>query len=750
MNAFAFHNCVPRGARSLALGLALALIVGLSLCPGAGFAARVSGVVRDRAGAPVEFANVRVVALQKGATTNAEGRFQLELPAGPVSLEVSQIGYQRSVLAITVSDEMPALTVTLAEEPVPVAEVSVEASSFGKAGKGEGAVLRRIDVVTTPGGTADVFQSLRTLPGINAPNEGAAVYVRGGDPNETLIRLDSGEIGHPYHYEGASGGLFSTIDSYMLKSAFFSSGGFSAKYGGVLSGVLDIVTQEPLGLKTVSVGANLAGWNASTSWALIPDKLALIGSVGQGLPELLFKIYGTSREYQTPPTSLNGFGKLLARYSPTGRASLSYLDSGDNVSVWSNQLNVLDLYHERAHNQFLAANISDLIGGRLALRGQASGQFYESRWSYGDFGASHTERNAQANLDAVFDAGARHQLGFGFNLRHRDTEIVGAFPADSTDLGSGAPIAPHVSRPKVEYPGVYLEDKMRLFGPLYATLGVRADFASSPGVWTTDPRAALAWRVSDRQTVRVAAGRYHQLPDPQYLDPTYGNPDLGPLRADHLIAGYEWKSEFGNVRVEAYDKRYHGLVTNDAEHYYTNAGTGYARGVDTFVQGTYQWLSGWVSYGYMDSRRRELDDPTEVPSAYGVRHSITLVSQFQATPALQIGARYSASSGRPYTPVVGSTFDATQNLWRPVYGDHGSEEMPAYQRLDLRLTRLFSLPAAGALRASSVCVFYIEGLNVLGIANVLDYVYNSDYSERHARLSYFSRRMLVAGFQLSW
>ena len=90
---------------------------------------------------------------------------------------------------------------------MPVAEVSVEASAFGKTGKSEGAVVRRMDVLMTPGGAADVFQALRALPGINAPAEGAALYVRGGDPNETVIRVDGAEIGHPYHYEGASGGL---------------------------------------------------------------------------------------------------------------------------------------------------------------------------------------------------------------------------------------------------------------------------------------------------------------------------------------------------------------------------------------------------------------------------------------------------------------------------------------------------------------------------------------------------------------
>src|SRR5206468_6026911 len=119
------------------------------------------------------------------------------------------IGFQARMITLDVTEPRTVARVTLADAPVPVGEVVVSASSFGKTGKSEGATLRRLDIVTTPGGTADIFQALRTLPSINAPNEGAAIYVRGGEPRETLIRLDGGELGHPYHYEDASGGLFS-------------------------------------------------------------------------------------------------------------------------------------------------------------------------------------------------------------------------------------------------------------------------------------------------------------------------------------------------------------------------------------------------------------------------------------------------------------------------------------------------------------------------------------------------------------
>jgi len=109
----------------------------------------------------------------------------------------------------------------------------------------------------------------------------------------------------------------------MLKSAYFSSGGFPARYGGALSGVLDIETQDPLNLKTVSVGANMVGGDASTSWALVPDKLSFIGSGRFSRLDVLRALYGTARDYVSLPRSADGAAKLLYRYSAAGRLSVT-------------------------------------------------------------------------------------------------------------------------------------------------------------------------------------------------------------------------------------------------------------------------------------------------------------------------------------------------------------------------------------------------------------------------------------------
>jgi hypothetical protein len=494
----------------------------------------------------------------------------------------------------------------------------------------------------------------------------------------------------------------------------------------------------------------MVGGSVQTSWALVPDRFSVIGAAALTTPELLFKLYGSSSEFESAPTSGHGALKSVWRYALTGRLTATYVGAGDDVAVRAFRLNFDDTYHSSARNHFLTLQAQQLVGSKLTLQGVLSGQRYRSRWSYAEFRGVREEKNADARVTGLWGPSARHAVSFGAEWRGRDTDVTGPGAADSTDYEPGAPTRDYDTHARLDLPGFYLEDKLRVVGPLYATLGGRIDRVSTTGAWTVDPRGSLALRLGPYSTVRVAAGAYHQAPDAALLDPRFGNPDLGPLAATHWIAGYEYLTTDVNARVEAYRKTYRHLVLVDEAAFYANGGTGYAQGVDVFLRGSRRALTGWVSYGYLDSKRREMDDPRELPSSYAVKHTLTLVSEYAVTPQWHTGARLSTSSGRPYTPVVGATYDADRDLWRPIEGENNSGRMPGSFRLDVRLTHLFSMPSFARLPESQVCVAYVEAMNVLGTRNTLQYHYSDDYSRRIAEDSYFSRRMLVAGVSLAW
>ncbi|MDH3251756.1 MAG: TonB-dependent receptor, partial [Ignavibacteria bacterium] len=203
----------------------------------------ITGSVYDEDGAPIPYVNVFLLKTTSGAMTNEAGKFVIRLDReGEVNLVASCVGYEKYTATVVVRAPVD-LKITLVGMAVKADEVVVTASSYGSE-KEKGIVMSSMDVITTPGGAADIFQSLKTLPGLTQVSESAELYVRGGDPIETVTLVDQASLYHPYTFESAFGGIFSSLNTSSISSMFFSSGGFSAKYGNVLSGVLAVETRD--------------------------------------------------------------------------------------------------------------------------------------------------------------------------------------------------------------------------------------------------------------------------------------------------------------------------------------------------------------------------------------------------------------------------------------------------------------------------------------------------------------------------
>src|SRR5262249_58590324 len=84
-------------------------------------------------------------------------------------------------------------------------------------------------------------------------------YVRGGDTSEVLVLLDDVVVFHPYRSETPGGGLFGSVEPFLLEGVSFATGGFSAKYGNALSAVLDMHGLKRPDVAQTTVTLALAG-----------------------------------------------------------------------------------------------------------------------------------------------------------------------------------------------------------------------------------------------------------------------------------------------------------------------------------------------------------------------------------------------------------------------------------------------------------------------------------------------------------
>ena len=107
---------------------------------------------------------------------------------------------------------------------------------------------------------------------------------------------------------------------------------------------------------------------------------------------------------------------------------------------------------------------------------------------------------------------------------------------------------------------------------------------------------------------------------------------------------------------------------------------------------------------------------------------------------LTAGVIYKISTGRPYTPVVGSYYDPVQDLYVPIYAEINNGRFPTYQRVDMNLQHFFSLFNRFAIVVVSVN-------NIFNQKNLYDYTYNFNYSVQKGIISN-NRRSVYVGFGL--
>lgn len=90
-------------------------------------------------------------------------------------------------------------------------------------------------------GETDPLKIMQLMPGVKAGQEGTnGIYVRGGNADQNLILLDDAPVYNPGHLLG----FFSVFNNDAIKDVKLIKGGFDAQYGGRLSSVVDIRTED--------------------------------------------------------------------------------------------------------------------------------------------------------------------------------------------------------------------------------------------------------------------------------------------------------------------------------------------------------------------------------------------------------------------------------------------------------------------------------------------------------------------------
>ncbi|MBC8180169.1 TonB-dependent receptor [candidate division KSB1 bacterium] len=674
------------------------------------------------------YVNVFFTDALEGTISNELGQFYIETNrTGKRMLRISHIGYEQKDVEVLVSVAMPPnIEITMVKSLIEMDAVTISAGSFTMADE-EGQTLTSLDVVTTAGAAADVFRAIHTFPGVNQVDEGAGMYVRGGDVSEVIVILDQATISHPYRYESDTGGYFGMISPFLLSGTYFSSGGFSAKYGNALSGVL---AMESLGMpdrQSFNLSASLAAVSLGGSWLIHPDKLGVQFSGNYSDTRYLFKVNGGEDRFEKVPVSWDGNLSVIYHYSNRGQFKLFNYTNQDDIAVHYESPTYNGILLSGNRTSFGNLQWQHLFGNNLLVKSSLSQNYFQKDVGLGNLDLTMDDRIIKWRTDASLPLSKLFTLNAGIILDNLKTIISGTAPENEQNFHPDSLTKSFNTDYQSHHAGIYLESEINWTLRLFTISGIRLDILDDMEDLTIDPRLSIGYRLSDTQILKFATGLYHQYPLTRYRDLDIGNPKLSPQQAIHYIAGYEYKAEITDIKCELYYKDYQDLLLNDEEQNYTNGGYGYATGVDVFVKGNLPVVSGWISYSYLISKRKEFEYLELVPTDYDINHNFTAALKSIIGQKNNVSLTYRYTSGKPYTPDL--------NKWN-------SARLPSIQRLDLSWS-FFTPFKAG----EHFIVFFAAVSNLLDRQNIYGYIYSPDYQKRTELRSTYGRNIYF-GFTL--
>ncbi len=689
----------------------------------------VRGVVRDVAGAKVAGADVFLIETLEGATSDSAGRFAISTALrGPATIVARRIGFAPARLPINTADAV-SIELSLARQAPLLAPITVTAGSY-TAGSERGASLTAIQVASTPGVTADIARAIQTLPGVQNVDEGTGLFVRGGDVSETRVILNDVVMIAPYNYETPTGNYTVTVNPFLLDGIFFSSGGFGARYGNVLSGVADLRTQGRPAQTSVVATAGLAAVSGGLNLAL-PRSTGLRATATRSDLRPLFKLNGSTRSYSTAPNGTDLSGSATWKYRPTAEIKSFGIVRHSALGIEPSDPSSSDTYANDTRHAMYQAGWKDVFG-TIAPTLSVSHARTKRAEEFGGFTLGDTERSTQLFGQVAWSAAGSVLLRVGGDGERRHAAFVGRVPSvgltafDSKAAGSRI--------------GVFAESDLQPLSRLRVITGLRTDRSTFTGVRTVDPRVSLALKVGSAATITSAWGVYHQVSDPLYFDAALGDPGLSPMFARQAVVGAQIGENTRIARVELYHKRYRDLAQLTADNFVVGGGVGRSRGIDMFLKGDIPGvIAGRFSYSYVDARRTDPGSGLDARAPFDVTHSVTLVADKSLGLGLSVSGALRYATGKPYTPVMGATFDQAENRWVPAYGEPFSLRLSPLERVDLSISRFTPLSA------QSYLVLFASVNNLFDRVNVYEYRYNADYTQRIPVRSLFNRSFYVGG-----
>lgn len=647
----------------------------------------------------------------RGTLTNTQGRFSLTLKSDTVRLRISYVGY-KTVFDTFVLKKNEKRNIKL-QPSIELKTVVIKGQRVDDAKSSQISAIQvpieRLKAVPVLFGEADLVKALQLLPGVQSGSEGnSGFYVRGGGPDENLFLLD----GVPLYNVSHMGGFFSAFNTDAVKNVTLYKGSFPAHYGGRLSSVLDVTTNNGNdkqlhgngSIGFISAKLNLEGpiKNERTTFCLSGRR-----TYADFLLQPLVKRLADRKEYKLRAGyyfyDVNG--KLTHRFSDRSRLFTSYYMGSDVVytrirtlatDVQEQYLNFDtkwgNIVASARWNYELTPKLFMNITGAYTRYSNTVGVDYETvtlateeqESTSSEFQMDYISKINDFILKADFDftPNPNHMVSFGSSMTHHifmpevsnahlnaySAEIMNSSYLIDTSVNSGTVRAEELT--------AYIEDDWSISEALKVNYGLNLSGFAVDGTFYPTLQPRLSGRMMLGEGLSVKAGYAYMTQFMHLLSTTSVSmptdlwvpvtKNIDPMYAHQVAAGIFYEiPAIADLSVESYYKKMHNLLEyKDGATFFGSSesweekvvmGDGWAYGVELLLQRNFGNLTGWIGYTWSKSMRQfdrpgqEINDGKPFPAKYDRRHDISIVLSYKVNSKIDISATWVYSSGNAAT-----------------------------------------------------------------------------------------------------
>ena len=655
------------------------------------------------------------------AYSDDEGRFSLEAPAGICEVRVAAADFDVFKTKEPLEpSEVKEVKYYVLPRPTGFQTVVRDTKEKKEVVR---RTLTRAEIQKVPGTFGDPIRVIQNFPGVaRAPFGLGQLIVRGANPNQTLTYFDGVEIPLLFHLAGGP----SIVNGEFLDRVDFFPGGFGARYGRAVGGVVDVASRR--GAADTWHGVAKVDLLDSSLFVEVPitKDVSVAAAARRSYIDALLPLVLPRDPQGGSLLVLPAYWDYQVRLDVGGRKGEKLADGASSYSLFA--------FGSEDTLKIIATG-----GGRnvdLQLETRTTFHRLIGAWNYRsgnttfkvtpyvgldlakvDFGI------AKLNADR-FTAGLRADLGVEvsdfFTLRagadiYNNTLVGNAeIPVISGVQFVGFPGAePKVGTQTIRrvinsFDGALYTEADFSIGKFTATPGIRVSHAVISGQVRSaaDPRLWARWQLLDTTSIKGSIGLYTQPPAATDMEPPpFGTPGLTHERAFQSSLGVAHKfSDWVNVDLTGfYNRRFENVVSPGATTVNpdgtvtttraANLGLGRAYGLEVMLRHEVSKnFFGWIAYTFNRSEERRAGSGQDyVQSTFDQTHILTAVGSYKLPFGFEIGARFRFVTGRPKTPLVHNfdIYQADSNSYSGMFGPRNSTRIKDFHQLDIRLDKNF-------------------------------------------------------------